>query len=210
MHQRIWLSVCILSLLTCSSCFPESKNPLSPVADAELDSDLLGLWARDDHDDVQYLHIGGEAEKPLTPEAGKPEPGLMRFLFTAQGKEDGRPVLRPSVGARFYVTKLGNERFINLVQPIEEGRSSDPAGFYTFVKYKIDRDELTVWFSNLQAAAKAIEAGELTGTITREGANIKNVQLTDSSERLAAYLQTEAGKKLFPDDGGKLAFRKLR
>jgi len=210
MHQRIWLSVCILSLLTCSSCFPESKNPLSPVADAELDAGLVGLWVREDRDDVQYLHIGGEAEKPLTPDAGKPEPGLMRFLFTGHGKDEGRPVLHASVGARFYVTKLGNERFINLVQPIEDSGLAVANGFYTFFKYQIERDELTVWFANLQAGAKAIEAGELNGTVTREGANIKNVQFTDSSERLAAYFQTEAGKKLFPDDGGKLAFRKLR
>jgi hypothetical protein len=210
MHRRIWLSVCILSLLTCTSCFPESKNPLSPVADAELDAGLVGLWTRDDADDVQYLHIGGEAEKPLTAGADKPESGLMRFLFTGHGKDAGRPVLHASFGARFYVTKLGNERFINLVQPIEEGRSSGPAGFYSFLKYKIERDQLTVWFANMQAAAKAIEAGELSGTVTREGENVKNVQLTDSSERLATYFQTEAGKKLFPDDGGKLAFRKLR
>ena len=210
MHKRIWLSIGILSLLTFGACFPESKNPLSPVADAELDAGLVGLWTRDDADDVQYLHIGGEADKALTPDAGKPEPGLMRFLFTGHGKDEGRPVLHGAVGARFYVTKLGAERFINLVQPIEEGRSTDPAGFFSFMKYKVERDELTIWFANMQTAAKAIEAGELTGTVTREGETIKNVQLTDSSERLAAYFQTEAGKKLFPDDGGKLVFRKLR
>lgn len=210
MHKRIWLSIVVLSLLSFASCFPDSKNPLSPVANAELDEGLVGLWTHEEGDDTQYLHIGGEAEKPLTAGAEKPEPGLMRFLFTAHSKEEGRPVLRPAVGARFYVTKLGNERFINLLQPIEEGRTPDPNGFYSFMKYKIERDELTVWFANMQAAAKLIEDGELTGTVTREGQNLRNVQLTDSSERLAAFFQTESGKKLFPDDGGKLVFRRLR
>jgi hypothetical protein len=180
------------------------------VADAELDTSLIGLWVREDGDDVQYLHVGGEAEKALTPDADKVEPGLMRFLFTGHGKEAGRPILHNSVGARFFVTKLGNDRYINLAQPIEEGRPAEAVASFVFLKYKVERDELTVWFANMQGAVKAIEAGELTGTVTREGQNIKNLQLSDSSERLAAYVQSDAGKKLFTDDGGKMVFRRLR
>ncbi|HEY2840959.1 MAG TPA: hypothetical protein VGJ26_17520 [Pirellulales bacterium] len=212
MHKRIGLFVCILTLLTLTSCFPESKNSLTAVADAELDTSLVGLWTRDDADDVQYLHIGGEAEKALTAGADKPEPGLMRFLFTGQGKEDGRAVLRGTVGGRFFVSKLGDERFMNLVQPIEEAHPAEPAGdrSFVFIKYKVQKDELTVWFLSMQEAVKAIERGDLTGSVTREGETVKNVQLTGETKDLATFFQSDAGKSLFPDNGGKMVFRRLR
>jgi len=39
-------------------CIPESQHPISPLADAEQDTRLNGVWTVEEADCVRYLHVG--------------------------------------------------------------------------------------------------------------------------------------------------------
>jgi|GEM_PF-7096845 len=210
MHKRIGISICLLTLLTFTSCLPESKHPVSDLSEAEFEPNLCGVWIREDEDDVSYLHIGAEADKALAAGAEKPEPGLMRFQLASHAKQEGRPVLHGSIGGRFFITKLVNNRYANIVSPLELSYPTEPAGdrSYLLMRFQVNDVRLAIYFLNMQEAAKAIDRGDLAGTVTREGQQIKNVQLTSDSKRLAEFLPTEAGEKLFRGD--PLVYRRLR
>ncbi len=102
------------------ACNVESDNPLTPLADAKQEVSLCGVWLREDGDTVGYLHIAGEGQKPLAQDADQPEPGLMRaWLITHKKDDNGTWRIEPSASFRFFVSELGNDKYLNIILPFE-------------------------------------------------------------------------------------------
>jgi hypothetical protein len=209
----------VLSLLTLSSCL-ESKYPLTPVKEAKLDERLIGVWTsvRTENDrggaGTVYLHIGAEEKTPISRVRDKPEPGLMRFVCVDHGFDKRRSVLGTPASCRFFVSKINDEDYANLLGPTEPKESGEPPEkpYYFFMKYKVEGDQLTLWAPDPELLEKAVKNGDLAGTVVRKGRlKLEEVELTATSEQLTAFLKTEAGKKVFADQGeeGKLVFHRL-
>ena len=212
MRKTLTLFACLSAGLTLTSCIPESEHPLSRLEDAGQDVGLDGLWMHEEPNQVQYVHIGAEFDKPLGPGVETPEPGLMRLWFVTHRKENGKPRIETPFAMRFFVSKLGDDQYVNGVLPLEDWRLQEgpPAPTkFLFMKYKLDGDRLSVWFMDFQATAAVIEAGGLGGTVTREGKELKSAELTASTEQLATFLKNGGAGKLFPEDG-KTVYDRVR
>ncbi len=197
------LTACLTLAGICSlfaGCIPESEQPLSDISEAQQDAALHGVWTlTDERGNVQYLHIGAEAEMPLGSTAAEPEAGLMRFWLVTLEANTGR-VAKP-FGMRFFATQIGDDSYANAVMPFEnQPQTADTT--YWFIKYEVDGDDLKLWGINQDAVAGAIDVGQLQGTVEREDGRVQKVLLTDSSERIAAYLRDGGDAALFPDRPG--------
>ena len=148
-----------------------AENPVTPLADAAQDLQLVGLWKLVEEDgSIRYLHIAAEGEKGV--HADEAEPGLMCFWFVTHRKSDEKITIEKPASMRFFVSTAGNNHFLaNGILPVEDPPGTPVAGplRYLLMRYKVDRDQLTVWGINFDATAAAIEAGELGGTVRREG-----------------------------------------
>jgi len=135
----------------------------------------------------------------------------MRFWFVTHRKEERKTGVERPFTMRFFVSKVGDDRYANALLPFEN--ADPPNRFaptkYLFFKYKLDGDQLTVCGIDFQAAAKTIENGDLGGTVTRDGTDLKSAVITDSSEHLRVFLSGGGADKLFPDKG-KVTFRRVR
>jgi len=202
---------CALAMVIQTGCIPESEQPITPLATAQQDAQLYGVWRADEEDCVRYLHVGAEVDKAASPDAAEPEPGLMRFWFVTHRKGEGRFAIERPLSMRFFVSHARENHFANAMLPFEEGQDDKVRGprKYYFIRYKVEGDQLLVWGINFQATAAAIENGELGGTVTRDKDELKSVQLTDSSEHLAVYLSGGGADMLFPDKG-KATFQRVR
>jgi len=212
MRKTLTLFACLAAGLTLTSCIPESEHPLSRLEDAAQDEGLIGLWVQEEPNEVHYVHIGAEVEKAVRRGSETPEPGLMRLWFVTHRKEAGKSHVETPFPMRFFVSKLGADQYINSVLPFEDWRKPEPQPGptkYLFIKYKLEGDRLVVWFMDFQAAGAAIESGALGGSVTREGKNLKSVQLSDSTERLVAYLTNGGAGKLFPE-ANRNVYRRVR
>jgi hypothetical protein len=190
-------------------CIPESDNPITPLADATQDNSLSGVWSVQDEESLRYLHIGAETDKGVS--SDEAEPGLMRLWFLTHRKGDNGVGLEKPFSMRFFVSRVGDQRFANGILPFEDTPgipSAEPVKYY-LMRYKVDGDRLTLSGINFEAVAVAIESGELGGTVKREGKELKSVHLTDSSEHLREYLSGAGADKLFPEKG-QTVFRRVR
>lgn len=202
-----WRGLAALGLLLLGGCFPEAPAPLSNPALAKLDARLVGTWRlRNPNGDVTYVHIGAEPEKPLDPGAATVEPGMMRFWLVghaASNQQVGQPF-----GMRFFVSRVGDDDYANLVLPLDEqplvptgqpGSNWDNRRRYWFFKYRVSDSRLEVYVMPLDAAAGLIETGRLDGQVIREDSKIKRILLTEPPEKLAAYLAGGGDATLFPE-----------
>lgn len=215
MRQRCLIPFCAISLLTLASC-SESKYPFSAIEDAERDERLVGVWVAEPtskDEGVAYLHIGAEGDRPISPGRKQPERALMSFVWVAHDKEFGRTVVTPITG-RFFISKIGDDRYANLLVDWR-GPERAPAELgYKFMAYKVDGDQLTTWFAEDEPFVKAVKGGALAGKVVQKGDRFKfdAAELTATSDELAAFLKTDAGKKAFERDrdDGKMSFQRLR
>ena len=190
----------LLVTFLCAGCIPESENPISPLEDAAQEAGLYGIWRMEDEAVVRYVHIGAEGERGV-PRTVEPQRGLMRMWVVTHRKDDDRTVLEQPFSMRFFVSQAGNNHYMNTVTPFDDAASdaeNKPPKFF-FVKYELEGSQLTLCGMDFQAAAAAIGDGQLGGTVTRDGKDIKSVQLTGTSEQLREYLASEGASKLFPE-----------
>lgn len=189
------LAVCGLLL---TGCFPQFEQPVSDPALAQQDLDLHGLWVHQQSEaGLQYLHIGGESEKPLDANREEPELGLMRLIYSsydAKSRKLGGPLT-----FRFFASHVGDVAIANLVLPFEGSTETGPTTFW-LMKYRVSGNQLETWTMNNDAAAQAVESGALRGIVEREGRRIKRVLISDSSENVATFLAQGGHTRLFPDD----------
>ena len=208
MRKFTCAAVGLLIVVFSTGCFPVAENSVTPLADAAQDLQLVGLWKRVEEDgSIRYLHIAAEGEKGV--HADEAEPGLMCFWFVTHRKSDEKITIEKPASMRFFVSTAGNNHFANGILPVEDPPGTPVAGplRYLLMRYKVDRDQLTVWGINFDATAAAIEAGELWGTVRREGKDLKEVQITDPAST-CANISGPAVDRLFPDKG-KSVFRRV-
>jgi hypothetical protein len=209
-HYRLVLAVGLAWLAGCV----ESEKPLSNPAASQMDQRLFGLWQRRDPDGaVEYLHIGGEYRMPLSANRAQPEPGLMQY--TSVRHEPNNRQAEPPSGARFFVSRIGDEDFGNWVFPQEEKDRGKPVHF-AFYKYRVTPDTLEVWDMDRDATAAAIEAGKLQGVVRRkarvnptDAVEYDELRITDASEKIAKFLAEGGAKSCFPESG-KATYQRVK
>ena len=186
MNKSCSLIVGVIATFFLAGCIPESKNAISPLAGARQDASLNGAWVAEDAEAARYLHIGAELEKAADPDAPEPEAGLMRFWLVTHRKDDGRVGVEKPFSMRFFVSQVGEDRYANALLPFENtdaAKQKEPTR-YLFFKYKVDGDQLILSGINWQATAEAIARHELDGSVTREGPDLKSVNITATSDQL--------------------------
>jgi len=177
--------------LMMASCL-DSKNPLTPPDKAKADAGLLGVWRSvDDDGNATYYHVGRAG--------GKLSEGVLRAI-SATHLKDGRV---PSPGEVFFFsTQIGESQLLNgaRVEPNDIEKMDSSGGNpglvkgYCIVKYKIEHDALLLWTMNLDAKRQTIESDRLKGTVAENSATF-----TDSPEKIAAFLASPDGAKLFAE-----------
>lgn len=202
MFKRLQVLVACTLLVSLASCV-ESDHPLSDVSLAQQDPDLLGLWSNTNQEgDINYVVVGGEESEPLVPARGEPEAGLMRYWGTTYSARSHK-VEKPE-GARFFCTRIGDDRYMNWVT-VPNAQNPKPPSFF-FLKYKVDGKQLTLWVQDQEATAQAVESGKLKGEVKRRKEKnaqgvyeIENIRLTDSSVNISAFIASGGAKNWFPD-----------
>jgi hypothetical protein len=131
------------------------------------------------------------------------------LLRLRAGRPDGPQLLQH---ARQSEARGGVERNVDVTR---EGDYELLAGAatYTVARYEVGQEPegkeetLTVWIPSSDAAEKAVKAGSLKGTVTDRLST--DVTLTDSTQNLAKWLQTNAGKAMLTSDD-KAVYRRLK
>jgi len=181
-----------------AGCVPESEHPIGNPESAQQDAQLHGLWVADQSEgETQYLHIGAEPEKGLAAGANAPEAGLMRYWLIGHTSENGR-VGNP-FGMRFFVSRVGDSQYANLVLPIDDKETGTPRSWW-FIKYQVDSAKLTTWGMDFEAVGKFIESGKVRGIVERDSqGRLKKALITAPGEQVEVFVK-EHGDLLFPDN----------
>ena len=214
MSNRLRFLMCSAAVCLLASCV-ESERPLSDLSKAEPDIRLCGVWAKtDERGDVDYLHIGTETTESLDRAHPRIEPGLMRYC-TIDHTQQAHGLSRAGQG-NFFCTRLSGDDFANWVLPADEAQHK--AMTYCFLKYQVIDKQLILWDQDAEATAQAIETGKLKGIVKRKQRNgapvvgeIYKLRITDATDKIAAFLSSNAGKICFPDrPGAKTVYARVR
>jgi len=215
MSPRFFPALAAAVGLFLTGCFATSKNPLSSPATSMIDPSLEGVFvARQDKkdEDLSVVHFHYRREKSATGSATHTTPWL-EILNIEHDKEGG---LR-GAAYRALTVRLGGHEYMSIVEVgsvSANGNSpaSLPGGVkakstvYQLLRYEVGvLGELRVWFADTTALQRAIEAGKLQGQVTHHNPvagtfNTDSVQITDSTEHLAAFVAGSDPRVLF---GGK-------
>ena len=197
MTSRRWLLAVAATLsLLCCSCF-DSKNPLADPAKAKADGDLAGVWrVKNPDQNVAYYHIACAG--------GKMPAGVMRAVVAVHAA-DG--TINPPGDLLMFSTTIGEHHFLNMIdieqkdieQIAKDGWKPELVKGYSFVKYNVQGDTLTVWGIDPDAKGKAIEAGKIKGTVDE---NTKT--FTDTSENLSKFLAAPENADIFAKEPTRL------
>ena len=211
---RIAMSA-LFVLIGLSGCV-ESETPLSDVKTSSVDNRLSGVW-RGTNERGQTVII------VCSPSDIKGHPaGMMRLEWIEMDEPKETYSKRHLY---FYTSDVGGLSFMNVlsdsgrIRPLN-GETRTPnfqlqgeyeallssqfkkalISNYFFFRYEINRDQdpkkdtLVTWDASEDVAKEAIKSGAIKGTV---GAGFGNPIFKDSSENLAAFFQSELGKKLF-------------
>jgi hypothetical protein len=171
--RALGLAGCFLAALL-SGCLG-SKNPITPVDTAQIDERLLGVWVTTDmyHNETDYVHVMRRSGSTVTIHG-------IRYYGDGSGSQSS---------AQGHVSILGERRFLNLQGPPDAGGPEDAAR-YTFVAYEFNgRGDLIVHLLSGSAIGEAFESGRLDGKVDVNPDFVATL-VSDSSEHIAAYLQT--------------------
>jgi hypothetical protein len=188
----------LLPTLLLSSCIPLDK-PLSHPDKAKPDTRLIGVWRREAKDwegpECIFHFIGKSGHR------GDP-PGIMKIAGVGINQE-GKINLDPMY---FFTTSVGDSSYMNCFEGDVLDQSKFPTWdkgnikVYLLIKYKIERDKLTIWTACKRSAEAVIRKGQIKGTI-QGGIWIipPDVSLL-GGENLSRFLADGGDKVLFPDD----------
>ncbi|EDY18141.1 hypothetical protein CfE428DRAFT_4277 [Chthoniobacter flavus Ellin428] len=202
MNIRLVPALLAAASLLLASCLPESKNPLSTPSTSTVDGRLGGVYVqkREKKDDdlstwhFHYRETNVRGRISVTP--------WLEVLNLEHRRGDGLK----GTTYRALTTHLGVHDYISFME-VGDAVSKDHASLYGFARYEVNwSGDIQVWFANSDFLAQAIKSGKLHGTV-RSDSTGKNVLLTDSTERLAAFVAASDPARLF---GGKpLIFYRL-
>lgn len=199
MRRRLGFLLVASACAALASCIP-AKEALSDATKAEPDKGLIGTWVREDDEGTRVLMIG--RHEVLAEGADTPVPrGLMAFERTIQRK-DGR--LSRDLDGVFFVSRIKGENYANtfgnnVVQEAQkQGSWSYPADMAFFlVRYRVEKDTLTIFYPEKDRVKAAINKGTIKGTVKGDDVEM------DGGTALAEYLGKEGGKSLFPDESAE-------
>ncbi|MBS2024175.1 MAG: hypothetical protein JST92_17370 [Deltaproteobacteria bacterium] len=179
--MRVHSGLTVALALVLTSCVPpESAHPLSAPESAKADKRLSGLFTS---------HLDGVlVTLELVPKTG----ALVDLVLTGTDKDKGASVL----AFEAFPTMLAGKSYLNLRAKTFKGPYADGAEVaekYIFAKYEFGKDgALTLAIMEEEPVKAAIDAKKLAGT-----AGERALQLTASSEELAAFVQGADAKVLF-------------
>ena len=169
------LAAAVLLSLLLTSCETKSDHPLSPAKSAQIDQRLIGDWS--DRTDSE----------PETCRFSKTNDHWMRFeiIPSKLGKK--------TESYDCFQTVIEGETYLNVRMRDENSH----AQWYQFTRYTItDGNVLKIWSMSNDAAAAAIRAGKLKGTVDElyDRSQVRplhpevNVTLHDTGENISRYI----------------------
>jgi len=183
------LGAALCLLLT--SCVVTSDNPLSSPDHARADQALVGDWFAKKDQDTFHFSVKNDH--------------WMHVIITH--KQPGMLDQKPEE-YDFFATMIGNNTFLN-VEMAGKDDQGHPTKSYVFVRYSISPDHvLQRWMMSRDAAAAAVRAGKLKGTVHQD----KNppmvgepphpdvdVTLQDTSANIVKFIQCADVTALFSE-----------
>jgi hypothetical protein len=184
----------LLLLVSQTSCVVYSVNPLADPEKCTIDERLIGVWKVADKDKVTYVIIGRPSDFK-----GRPD-GLMVVHSTSFNANNELDWIETPIC--FFPVKLGETCYWQCIEPSDSKRMTqwEAAGkrLYCFFKYQVSADRLTLWMMDRDAAKKAVQDGDLKGTVQEnKSVTSPKVTLTEPSEGLREHFARS--KALFPD-----------
>lgn len=202
MNIRLLPALLAAASLLLAGCLPESKNPLSTPANSTVDHRLEGIYVarRDNKDDdlssmhFHYRGVTANGQVRATP-----------WLEALQVDHEKTGRLKTSA-YQMLTTHIGGQDYMSF-QAIDKDKGSKAKAPYCFARYEFSwNGTLRVWLINPDAAAQAIQSGKLHGTVKVRKYS-KDIAITDSTERLAAFVKASDPAKLF--EGKPMVFYRL-
>jgi len=200
-----FIPVVVAATLFLTGCGVESKNPLSTPGTSTIDTRLEGIYGQNrekSSDELEGWHFHYRGAKAAANGQPRVTP-FLEVLHVVHAKEGG---LR---GDAYHAltTHLGGHDYISFAG-IGPGGGKGQASSYGFARYEVSwSGDLRVWLVSADALARAIKAGKLHGTVKHHEWLSDDVYLTDSTERLAAFVAASDPAVLF--SGKPLVFHRL-
>ncbi len=173
------------------ACYPESKNPIAPSLMNVDDSTLEGTWCVREKDQTVFYHMH-HSDKDIR--------GFMSVLGVEVPKNDGKMTHGPM---ELITARIAGMNVLSF-------RNTGPKENKTFgfMRYEIDwRGRLKLWMASEGVFADAVSTGKLRGKVKKNQFG-SDVTLSDTSERIAAFVATQGGKSAF--GGEPLVMEKVR
>lgn len=182
--QLFLATVCVFI----AGCYPESTNPLSGPAASLFDERLPGVYEQRDAEEKTFWHfryrvvpVKGQAEDESIPRL---EVVRVGHLKSNGGLETDR--------FDALATRIGSRNYFSFIE-LKDGSGKAPPVTYGLARYEVNwLGEVRVWMASKTAFAEAVKSGQLKGKVAGD-----SVALTDSTERLAAFVAAADPKKLF-------------
>jgi len=189
MNLRLLPTLLAAASLLLTGCLPESKNPLSTPMNSTVDDRLEGIYVsrREKKDeDLSTMHFHYRGIKANGQVRATP---WLEVLDVEHEKAGGMK----ANAYRVLTTHIGEQDYMSF-QDLSKGKDKAP---YHFARYEFSwTGTLRIWLINSDAVADAIKAGKLRGTV-KASKYTKDITITDSTERLAAFVKASDPVKLF-------------
>lgn len=194
----------LLSLLLTASCI-ESSNPISDPAKSIPDKKLIGAWqAKSENGDLSFVHFG-------LPQGKLGE----HFVYSMQINHDKDHGLstKGNEWRLVFISKLGKHSYFNsVVMTPEEIKNFEAGGWkprketkFDIFRYELSGNTMKLLVPDQDALKKAVAEKKLKA----ESQQFGQVRITDTSENLAKFLESEA-KVLFPSSKAPMVFTRIK
>jgi hypothetical protein len=204
MRRRAGLLLVSAVCAALSSCVPTAKEPLSDATRAEPDKGLIGAWVMEKDERTRFMMVGR-----LPDAAGEANPavprGLMAYEQISLGKDGS--LSRDGEGV-FFVARIKGETYANVFDAtvVQEARKQGSWAYpadtaFMLVRYRLERNTLTVAYLDKDRVKAAIDTGAIKGTIRGMGGDDEVVLAGGAG--LAEYLAKAGGKSLWPDEASE-------
>ena len=168
---------CFFVGLVAAGCGATSEHPLCDESDAIVDERLVGWWGGEQQADgkpQQRMAVGKIAGKKA-----------MEMVYVSVTKKGTVKVTR----IPFHATKIGDHHYVNIALGSLKGTDLEAEKGYTFFRYKVEGDQLTIYAMETDAVAAAIKAGRITGTQKKgEESDADFVHLTAPKDKLRSWV----------------------
>jgi len=154
---------------------PTSVHPLSDPATAEIDKDLLGVWAVDGEENFTVLHV----TEGIT--------GQLEVVMVVH-KDKGYELSQ----LRAFSSHIAGAHCLN-IQLIEDAQASPEL---LFARYELaGGDALKLFLPDAEWLSKAIEDKKLAGEVGRSGDGaMQTIKLTATTDELAKFFEAHSAE----------------